>query len=144
MNERRSGEAGSEPQQILDQRVAGAAAGKPFNDLITVDLAGKANDKAGYYDQDWNNFAPSLAVAWSPNFRSSFLKKLFGENKSTIRGGFRMSYDRIGSQLRGGIRPQLDLGFTSSKNIAANTFNVSDRLGPLFTGSDRTCELWRA
>ncbi|HWQ35340.1 MAG TPA: carboxypeptidase-like regulatory domain-containing protein [Blastocatellia bacterium] len=124
--------------KFFEQRVAGAEAGKPFNDLITVDLAGKANDRGGYYEQDWNNFAPSLSVAWSPNFKNSFLKRVFGENKSTIRGGFRMTYDRIGSQLAVAFDLNSTLGFSSSKNISANTFNVSDRLGPLFTGFNQS------
>src|SRR5262249_37631234 len=75
--------------KYFDQRVAGALAGKPFNDLITIDLAGKVNGRDGYYPQDWNNFAPSVAFAWSPNSRNKYLSHLFGESKSTIRGGFR-------------------------------------------------------
>ena len=126
------------PKQSLggffDQRVASAAAGKPFNDLITVDLAGKANGKDGYYEQDWNNFAPSIAVAWSPNFKNPFLKRIFGEGRSTIRGGFRTTYDRIGSQLAVAFDLNSTLGFTSATGISANTYNVSDRLAPLFTG----------
>ncbi len=120
--------------EFFDQRVAGAAAGKPFNNLITVDLAGKANDKGGYYDQDWNNFAPSIAVAWSPNFSNPVLKRIFGEGRSTIRGGFRTTYDRIGSQLAVAFDLNSTLGFTSSTGVSANTYNVSDRLAPLFTG----------
>lgn len=118
---------------FFDQRVAGAKAGKPYNGLITVDLAGKANGKDGYYTQDWNNFAPSVAVAWSPNFKSGLLKAVFGENKSTLRGGFRMTYDRMGSALAVAFDLNSTLGFTSSNSVAANTYNVSDRLAPLFT-----------
>lgn len=120
--------------KFFDARVAGALAGKPDNDLITVDLAGKANDRSGYYDQDWNNFAPAVAVAWSPNFKNGFLHGIFGDNKSTIRAGFRMSYDRIGSALAVNFDLNSTLGFKSSNGISANTFNVSDRLGPAFTG----------
>lgn len=118
----------------FDQRVAGANAGRPVNDPITVDLAGKANDRDGYYKQDWNNFAPSVAVAWSPNPKNGVLKAIFGENKSTIRGGFRMTYDRIGSALAVAFDLNSALGFTSFTTINANTFNLSSRLGPLFTG----------
>ncbi|HZS03368.1 MAG TPA: TonB-dependent receptor [Blastocatellia bacterium] len=123
--------------KFFEQRVAGANAGKPFNDLISVDLAGKANGRDGYYDQDWNNFAPSVSVAWSPNFRSGLLKTILGENKSTFRGGFRMTYDRIGSALAVAFDLNSTLGYRLGPAIAANTFNVSDRLGPLFTGFDQ-------
>jgi hypothetical protein len=121
---------------FFDKRVAGAKAGTPVNDLIQIDLAGKANNKSGFYDQDWNNFAPSVAVAWSPNFKNGFLKKIFGENKSTFRAGFRKVFDRLGGALAVGFDGQGILGFSSSSQISANTFTVNDPdgLGPLFTG----------
>lgn len=126
------------PSQSLggyfDQRVASANAGRPFTDPITVDLAGKANDRSGFYEQDWNNFAPSVSVAWSPNPKGGILKAIFGENKSTIRGGFRMTYDRIGSALAVAFDLNSALGFTSFTTINANTFNLGSRLGPQFTG----------
>lgn len=116
-------------------RVQGAFNGRPFNDLLSVDLAGKANDRSGYYKQDFNNFAPSIGVSWSPNFKEGFLKTLFGgPNKSTFRGGFRMTYDRIGSALAVAFDLNSTLGFSSARSIAANTYNVSTNLGPLFTG----------
>jgi len=118
----------------FDNRVAGMLAGRPYNDLITLDIAGKVNGKSGFYPQDWNNFAPSVAVAWSPNSNNKFLKALLGEGKSTFRGGFRMVYDRIGSALAVGFDGANALGFTSSSTIPVNTYNVSTRLGPLFTG----------
>jgi hypothetical protein len=36
----------------FDQRVAGAAAGAPYNAPVMIDLAGKVNDRPGYYPQD--------------------------------------------------------------------------------------------
>ncbi len=120
---------------FFDKRAAGAFNGTPYNGLITVDLAGKANGKEGYYKQDWNNFAPTISVAWSPNFKDGWLKKILGgDGKSTIRGGFRMTYDRIGSALAVAFDTRSTLGFGSTSAISANTFNVSDRLGPQFTG----------
>lgn len=123
---------------FFNQRVAGANAGTPFNGLISVDVAGKANNKPGYYPIDWNNVAPSVSVAWSPNFKSGFLKTLFGDNnKSTIRGGFRMVYDRLGSALAVAFDARSTLGFASSLNTSANTFNLSSNLGPLFNGTNQ-------
>jgi len=119
---------------FFDRRVAGMQNGQPHNSLISVDLAGKANDKPGYYEQDWNNFAPAVSVAWSPNFKGGILRTIFGsDNKSVIRGGFRTTYDRIGSALAVAFDLNSTLGYSSSKGVSANTFNVSDRLGPLFS-----------
>lgn len=121
--------------EFFDRRRAGADAGRPVNDSITVDLAGSANNREGYYQQDWNNFAPSVAVAWSPDFGDNFFGNLVGRNgKSVVRGGFRMVYDRIGSQLAVTFDLNSTLGFASSNGISANTFDISNNLGPLFTG----------
>ncbi|HKO59731.1 MAG TPA: carboxypeptidase-like regulatory domain-containing protein [Pyrinomonadaceae bacterium] len=125
--------------EYFRQRVESSAAGQPFNDPITFDIGGKANGRPGYYEQDWNNFAPAISVAWSPDFGDNFLGRLIGrEGKSVIRGGFRMSYDRIGSQLAVNFDLNNLAGFTSARNINANTYDVTAGgafgLGPLFTG----------
>jgi hypothetical protein len=126
--------------QYFDRRVASSAQGVPFNDPVTFGLGGKANNAPGYYSQDWNNFAPSVAVAWSPDFGDNFLSRLIGrKGQSVFRGGFRMTYDRIGSQLAVNFDLNNLAGFTSARNINANTFDVvsgatTGGLGPLFTG----------
>jgi hypothetical protein len=119
----------------FDQRKASASAGVPFNDPISLDLSGKANNKPGFYKQDWNNFAPVLAVAWQPVLPNNFWGKLIGrEGKAVFRGGFRTTYDRIGSALAVNFDLNNQLGFASAQTIAVNTYNVSTRLAPAFTG----------
>jgi Carboxypeptidase regulatory-like domain len=120
----------------FNQRVASANAGTPFTDPITFVLGGKANNAPGYYKQDWNNWAPSVSFAWSPDLGDNWFGKAFGRGgKSVIRGGFRMTYDRIGSQLAVNFDLNNLAGFTSARNINANTFDVIDgELGPQFTG----------
>ena len=121
--------------EFFDRRVASADAGTPFNELITLDRGGKFYGKPGFYSQDWNNFAPSIAVAWSPDFGDNAFGKLIGRSgKSVIRGGFRMTYDRIGSQLAVNFDLANQLGFASALSIPVNTYNVSTRLAPQFTG----------
>lgn len=121
--------------EYFDLRRAGALAGVPFTQPITLDKSGKGNGRPGYYKQDWNNFAPSLAFAWSPDVGEGFLGSLIGrKDRTVIRGGFRTTYDRIGSQLAVNFDLNSALGFSSSQTVSANTFNVSDRQGPLFGG----------
>lgn len=124
--------------EYFNRRVESSHSGVPFNDPITFDLAGKANSKPGYYKQDWNNFAPSISFAWSPDLGKSFISRLIGrDGKSVIRGGFRMTYDRVGSQLAVNFDLNNLAGFTSARNINANTFDVccsEDEIGPLFSG----------
>jgi hypothetical protein len=119
----------------FNQRVASAAQGIPFFDPITVDLSGPANNRSPLYRWDKNNFQPRVAVAWSPGFKSGFLAKLFGANhESVLRGGFGITNDYYGSQLAVNFDLNNQLGFSSQTTIAANTYNISTRPAPLFTG----------
>jgi hypothetical protein len=120
----------------FEQRKASAFAGVPFNDPISLDLSGKANGKPGFYKQDWNNFAPVVAVAWQPDLPDNFWGKLIGrEGRAVFRGGFRTTYDRIGSALAVNFDLSNQLGFASALTIPVNTYNVSTRLAPLFNGT---------
>jgi len=122
----------------FEKRKASSAQGMPFWDPFEVDLAGPANNRPGFYQMDTNNFAPRASAAWSPSFENSFLQKIFGTGqKSVFRGGFAMSYDRIGSRLAVTFDLNNTLGFSSSDTISANTYNVSDNPGPRFTGFDQ-------
>ena len=45
------------------------------------------------FNDDWDNFAPYIGFAWSPDFKSGPLHALFGEEgTSSFRGGFSVSY----------------------------------------------------
>lgn len=86
----------------FELRGANAAQGIPASAAprISFDLAGPANGKRGFYDWDKNNFAPRLAFAYSPGFKSGWIAKLTGGPASTsIRGGYALAYDRIGASL---------------------------------------------
>ena len=115
-------------------RVAGANLGAPYNVPITLDKGGKFYSKPGFYPQDWNNFAPSIALAYQPNFHNWLGKVIGREGKSVIRGGFRVSYDHIGEQLAVNFDASNQLGFASALSIPVNTYNITNRLAPLFTG----------
>lgn len=58
------------------------------------------------YNADKNNFAPSLGFAWTPQVKGGILGKVLGEDKSVIRGGYSIAYNRESisflSQLPGG------------------------------------------
>src|SRR5688572_15174085 len=73
------------------------------------------------YNNDWNNFAPFIGLAWSPSFSSGFGKFLFGESgKSSIRLGYSMSYLHDGFTV---ISNALGVGTTNAGLIqtASNT-----------------------
>ena len=121
--------------RFFDQRKSSAAAGVPYNQLIEFEKAGPVNQGQGFYSSDWNNFQPRFGAAWSPNFKSGFLGTLFGKKEeSVIRGGFGITNDHFGGQLAVSFDGLSLIGFTSQSNINANTYNVTDRLAPRFTG----------
>lgn len=86
--------------QFFAERVAASLSGTPGgfmpNAALTYALAGPANNKAGWYARDKNNFSPRLSFAYAP--KGGPLSWLTG-NGGVIRGGAAMLYDRFGSDL---------------------------------------------
>ena len=83
-------------------RGAGMLQGDPSSAqcCLSFNLGGPANNAPGFYDWDKKNFGPHVAFAWSPRGHSGLLGSLFGDgDKTVIRGGFGMVYDRIGPAL---------------------------------------------
>lgn len=120
---------------FFDARRESAARGVPLNDPLTLELSGKANNASPLYDYDKNNFQPRVGIAWTPSFKSGFLGKVFGRNsESVFRGGFAITNDYYGQQLAVTFDLGNTLGFSSSQDISANTFNLTSRLAPEFTG----------
>jgi hypothetical protein len=74
--------------------------GSENDPTVSFSLAGAANGKSGFYDWDYHNFGPRLAFAYSPHPSGGWLKSLLGDgDKTVIRGGAGIVYDRIGGGL---------------------------------------------
>ena len=86
-------------QQRATKMLTGGASNT--DPLLTFDLSGPANGgKKGYYGWDLKNFAPRLSFAYSPRSSGGWMRSLVGEgDKTVIRAGFGMVYDRIGAGL---------------------------------------------
>lgn len=124
---------------IFQLRQEAALQGRNFVDPLVLELSGPANNAPPLYNYDKNNFQPRVGIAWSPSFKSGFLGKVFGKNhESVIRGGFSITNDYYGQQLAVTFDLNNTLGFSSSQDIAANTFNLTTRPAPLFTGFGQT------
>ncbi len=78
---------------------ASGTSGDSAEPFLRYDLIGKANNARSLYETDLNNFAPRFGFAYTPAFRSGFLGKLFGDNKTVIRGGGAVVYDRPGGAI---------------------------------------------
>ena len=88
--------------QWFDQRAKNMeqGIGSISDPLVSFNLSGPGNGgKGGFWGWDYKDFGPRLAVAWAPRPRSGLLRSLFGENKTAIRAGFGIVYDRIGSGI---------------------------------------------
>jgi len=117
---------------------SGLRKGIPSNQdpLITFALAGPANGKPSFYNWDYKNFAPRLALAYSPRPSSAALKRIFGEGgKTAIRAGFGVVYDHIGSGLLSSFDQNGSFGLSSllTNSAGIETLGCAPRLTGLNT-----------
>lgn len=121
--------------QYLNTTIAAMESGINYREPISVRLAGKANGLDPIYELDTDNFQPRVSVAWSPDFGDGVLAKIFGrKDKSVLRGGFAITNDYFGQQLAVNWDNNNSLGFSSSRSLNANTFNITTAPAPLYTG----------
>jgi hypothetical protein len=124
--------------QLFTTRVQNGAAGVSgpgAAPLLTYDLGGPANNAKGYYGPSWKNFAPRLAVAWNPSFKSGVLRDLLGDRKTTVRAGGSIVYDRVA----GTVSFLADQNSFLFQNSASQLFGQTDPVAslqtdPRFTG----------
>ena len=87
----------------FNQRNAGNTNGTPSINapLVAFNFSGPANHGTpGYYNWDYKDLGPRVALAWSPSYDSGVLGDIFGgAGKSSLRAGFGIVYDRIGEGL---------------------------------------------
>jgi hypothetical protein len=88
--------------QYFAQREINMDAGIPSSasPLLSWGLAGKANGANSWFDPNYHNFAPRVALAYSPNFDYDWARKLLGNGtQSVFRLGAGIFYDRVGQAL---------------------------------------------
>lgn len=118
----------------FDIRGSGMKQGIPSNKapVIRIDLSGPKNNRSGYYEWDKNNFSPRVALAWSPSFQNSVLRTLFGATGQTsIRGGFSIAYDRVGSGLVSTFDRTGSFGLSTT--LVNPSSSLNSRTAPRFT-----------
>ncbi len=92
---------------------------------VQFDLAGPGNERPHFYEWDMNNFAPRVAVAWTPEAEGGFFGGLTGNGRMVIRGGYSKVFDRIGH----GLATQFDV---------AGSFGMATVLSSPFGGPYET------
>ena len=86
-------------------------------------LGTNAGRPGQYHKTDYNNFAPSIGFAWSPNFKNDFLGALMGgEGRTTIRGGYGINYvnDSLVTTLNAATIANTGLGRTANAALNPN------------------------
>ncbi|HET9528185.1 MAG TPA: carboxypeptidase-like regulatory domain-containing protein [Pyrinomonadaceae bacterium] len=110
--------------------------GDTVEPFLRYDLIGKANNARSLYETDLNNFGPRFGFAYTPAFKSGFLGALFGDNRTVIRGGGSVVYDRPSGAITF-IQDQVSYLFDNS---ATTLFGEEDTAAeallnnPRFTG----------
>jgi len=98
------------------QRAAAGANGMPSNQdqTLVFNLSGPANGKPNFYNYDYKDFAPRVAVAWAPSMSDGILGAVFGQNKSSLRAGFGMVYDQMGQTIVDDFNQYGSFGLTTT------------------------------
>jgi hypothetical protein len=119
-------------RQLFDLRQnnnASGVSGDTAEPFLRYDLIGKANNARSLYETDLNNFAPRFGFAYTPAFKDGVFGRLFGDNKTVIRGGGSVVYDRPGGAITF-IQDQVSYLFDNS---ATTQFPVSSPTNALLT-----------
>ena len=107
-------------QDFFAERLEGMANGVPSNqlphNLMQYDFNGPSNGKMSWYKRDNNNFAPRLAMAFSPGDSGGFFGKLLGSS-GVLRAGIGVVYDRFGSDLVTQFDNAASFGLSEVKNL---------------------------
>jgi len=107
----------------LNQRETAALQGQVYNPAVGFELVGNAGAGQKYpYNPFYGSFSPRVAVAWNPNYSDGFLGKVFGGNKTVIRGGYSRVYGRLnGVDLV--LVPLLGTGLIQAVDCRTNNMN---------------------
>ncbi len=100
-------------KDYLEQRRQAALQGNVFNPTLGwLPINDSGRDRI--YPTDTNNFGPRISAAWTPNFKSGFLNWLTGDQKSVLRGGYSLTYDRTNGVAIIMV-PILGIGFSQTQ-----------------------------
>lgn len=115
-------------QTYLKQKTAAAMAGTIYNPTLGFLPVTKSN-RSSVYNTDYTNIAPRISFAWNPSFQRGLLGKTVGMQKTVLRGGFGMYYDRLNGELAV-VDPGLTAGPSSTVSTGLQTCAASGAAGP--------------
>lgn len=111
--------------QWFTTRGTAMLSGQTIQPDLTFDLSGQGNGRKPYWNWDYKDIAPRLAIAYSPDFKGGPLHALFGSmGKSSIRLGYGMYYDHFGQGVVNTFDRNGSYGLTTQLSNPAGTLNV--------------------
>ncbi|HEY6307119.1 MAG TPA: carboxypeptidase regulatory-like domain-containing protein, partial [Candidatus Angelobacter sp.] len=81
-------------QNYLNTKQSMALQGQIYNPILGFETVKNLGMKYPY-NPFYGGISPRAAAAWSPNFDSGILGKIFGHNQTVIRGGYNRIYGRL-------------------------------------------------
>ena len=119
------GIAAAQGQTYFPQTGTDSSGNPVYDHNLTFSLGGQANGKKPYWGYDYRNFAPRLAIAYSPSGDSGFRKALWGgPGKSSVRVGYGMYFDHFGEGITSTFDRQGAFGLTSAVSNPAGIQTV--------------------
>lgn len=114
-----------DPNQYLAAKLAAAQAGQVYNPTFGWVPVDKANHSV--FNTVYNAFSPRVAFAYSSDGTGMF-GKVLGDRKTSIRGGFALTYDRS-NLVQNVLIPMLGVGFGQTISINGPTCAASGAPG---------------
>jgi hypothetical protein len=111
----------------IQQKAASAVKGSIYNPTLGFLQVSKSG-RSSVYNTDYGDVAPRVAAAWNPSFQDGLLGKLFGVQKTVLRGGFGMYYDRLNGELAV-VDPGLTAGPSSTVSTGLKNCSASGTPG---------------
>ena len=111
----------------LQQKVSAAMSGSIYNPTLGFLPVAKSG-RGSVYNTDYGNIAPRIAAAWNPTSRDGMLGKILGQQKTVIRGGFGLYYDRLNGEIAV-VNPGLTAGPSSTVSTGLQPCTASGTQG---------------
>lgn len=99
-----------------------ALEGQTFNPTLGFEPVKAAGRNV--FNVDYGDWAPRVAIAWTPDFGSGPLHSVIGNHKTVVRGGYSIVYDRTNT-VQSVIIPMLGVGFAQTITVGAPLCNAN-------------------
>lgn len=114
-------------QDYVNAVKAAALGGQIFNPTIGFEPV-RAAGRSAVYNTDWKDVGPRASIAWSPTSHGGLWGRLVGEQKTVLRGGFGLYYDRLSAEDTV-VSAGLTTGFSTGTLVGLPACTVSGTPG---------------